>query len=354
MPLIKRHPMNPIVDLAMIPEDPRFDVLGVFNPAATRYKDQTLLLLRVAKFPKHQPADEVWAPIYNLETGNIDMHKVKRAHIDDSDPRVFKEEGKLYLTSISEFYLARIGADGTAVVDPEPFMKPADCYEIYGIEDPRITLIDGVYYITYTACSDHGLAVRIARTSDWETVERLDIALPPCNKDCVLFPEQIQGRYHMYHRPSTDGVPKPEMWHATSPDMLSWGSHHWVMSAAEGWEADRIGAGAPPIKTEDGWLMFFHGADEEANYSLGALLLDLEDPRRILWRSQNALMKPEAPYELEGFFSGVVFVTGAVQIEDRIDLYYGASDTLTCVASVRLDDILSLARKERAGQTEGE
>lgn len=305
------------------------------------------MLLRVAKLPKGQPEDEIWAPILNVQSDKYEMFKVKRDTVDDSDPRVFKDKEKLYLTSISEFYLARIDQEGVATVDPQPFMKPKDNHETFGIEDPRITRIEDTYYITYSAVSEHGITVRLARTTDWKTVERLPIILPPSNKDCVLFPERIGGRYHMFHRPSTDGVPKPEMWYASSPDLISWGEHRWLMSPQKDWEATRIGGGAPPVKTEDGWLHFYHGADKGSTYSLGAILVDLYEPSKILWRSQEPLMKPEASYELNGFFSGVVFVTGVVRSGDNLELYYGASDTVTCQATLSLESILQQARQEQ-------
>lgn len=344
MNTLTRNSRNPIVTIQDIPEDPRFSVIGVFNPAATVYKNETLLLLRVAKLPKDHPVDEVWAPILDTDTGDYDFHKVKRTSVDDSDPRTFLDDGRLYLTSISEFYLAHIDEVGKIRVNPEPFMKPEDHFETYGIEDPRITLIDDVYYITYSAVSEHGIAVRLARTRDWESVERLDIILPPSNKDCVLFPERIGGRYHMLHRPSVKGVPQPEIWYASSPDLQSWGEHRQLMSPQEDWEAGRIGGGAPPIRTDEGWLHFYHGADEKATYSLGAVLFDLDEPDRILWRTREPLMKPESPYELNGFFSGVVFVTGLVQRDETLELYYGASDSTTCSVTLNLDSILQQAR----------
>lgn len=336
-----RNPENPLVSPEDVVVDKRFEVIGTFNPAATRLNGETLLLIRVAKRPVGQPADEVWAPVYDVNQGDYTFLKFRRDEVDDDDPRVILKDGKQYLTSISELYVARIDTEGHLEIEQTPFMTPVDIYEEYGLEDPRITLIDDTYYITYTACSRHGLSVRLASTKDFRTVKRVGLILPPNNKDCVLFPEKLNDKYILLHRPSVAGVPSPEIWISTSPDLLHWGDHRFLAAADKGWEHNRIGSGAPPIRTSEGWLLFYHGADDHSTYYLGAMLLDLEEPWRSIGRTTEPLMSPQAPYEEEGFFSGVVFATGVVTDDDTLNIYYGAADSTTCHVTCQLTDLLN-------------
>ncbi len=340
MDLFERYPRRPIITPEQIKADGRFDVIGSFNPAATVFNGQIHLLIRVALKPKDQPEDEVWAAYFDPKINDYRFIKREKTAVDAADPRFFIEDGHMYLTSISEFYLARLDDDFNVVGDIKLAMRATDQSEAYGIEDPRITRIDDMYYILYTAVSQHGQAVRLAKTSDFKSYERLGIVLPPNNKDCVLFPRKINGRYYMVHRPSAAGVPKPEMWIASSRDLKSWGEHKLLMSPKEEWESGRIGAGAPPIETKDGWLLSYHGANDKHYYHMGFVLLDLEEPWKIKWRSKEPSFSPMVDYEKKGFFGDVVFGTGIVELKDELFMFYGASDTTTAVAKTTVDQVL--------------
>jgi predicted GH43/DUF377 family glycosyl hydrolase len=166
--------------------------------------------------------------------------------------------------------------------------------------------------------------------------------LPPHNKDCALFEEKIGDQYFCLHRPSGLSLGGNFIWIAASPDLLHWGQHTCIMRTREGWwDSARIGAGAAPIKTAEGWLEIYHGADAQHRYCLGAVLLDLKDPTKVLARSQDPLLEPVADYEKTGFFGNVVFTNGHLVHGDEITMYYGASDEVICGAKFSVEEILS-------------
>ncbi|MEO6963251.1 MAG: hypothetical protein ABIY90_14845, partial [Puia sp.] len=180
---------------------------------------------------------------------------------------------------------------------------------------------------------------------DWKTFEHAGMMLPPHNKDCALFEEQINGYYYALHRPSSVDLGGNYIWIAKSPDGKHWGDHHCIIKTRNGsWDNARVGAGASPIKTEKGWLEIYHGANEQHQYCLGAFLMDLQDPARVLARTKDPIMLPSAPYETSGFFGNVVFTNGHV-VEpdgDELTMYYGASDEFVCGASFSIREIISL------------
>jgi predicted GH43/DUF377 family glycosyl hydrolase len=220
-------------------------------------------------------------------------------------------------------------------------------YETFGLEDPRITQIGDTYWINYTAVSPFGVSTALASTTDFKTFERHGIIFPPSNKDVTIFPEMIGGRYVALHRPLLDGFERPAIWSATSPDLISWGEHRFVAGARDdSWEDSKIGGGAVPFrvrtKDHDGWLAIYHGVTSSpTTYSLGALLLDADDPGVVLARSREPIFQPEAEYEKSGFFDGVVFTCGLLVEGDQVRVYYGAADGVTAVADLSLDEILS-------------
>ena len=343
-----RAPENPIVTPSMVaPSTPGLEVVGAFNPAATRYQDEVLLLLRVAEAPPPS-ASEFSAPVYNVSTGRIDIERWSRSSdADGSDPRVIIADGRTWLTSISHLRIAR-SADGIHFhVDSAPTLSPATQYETFGIEDSRITLIEGTYWINYSAVSSYGVATALASTRDFKVFERHGIIFPPSNKNVTIFPEKIGGRYAALHRPLLDGFERPAIWTAYSPDLRAWGSHRFVAKARDNtWDNSKIGGGAVPFRVRtdeyDGWLAVYHGVTESPYaYSLGALLLDPEDPSRVLARSREPILTPEADYERDGFFSGVVFTCGLLVDGDLVRIYYGAADGVTAVADLSLDAILA-------------
>jgi beta-1,2-mannobiose phosphorylase / 1,2-beta-oligomannan phosphorylase len=330
------------------PSRPDFDVVGVFNPGVLHIGGETVLLLRVAEAPRDVPVDEVAAPIYDASTRRIVVHTWKRdiPGLVLNDSRVITVGGDQFLSSISHLRLAR-SRDGLAFeVDPLPALAPAHSLEAFGIEDPRMTLIDGKIWVNYTAVSRVGIATALASSIDLVHFERHGIVFAPPNRDVAIFPESIHGRYLALHRPMPEGIGRPAIWLASSPDLLSWGEHRFVAGARVGmWDDLKVGGGAVPFRVaaggRDAWLAIYHGVTSSPlTYSLGALLLDADDPGRVLGRSRTPILFPEMPYETHGFFGNVVFTCGAVLENDRVRVYYGASDGVTCVADLSLATIL--------------
>ncbi|MEO6290050.1 MAG: hypothetical protein ABIO76_09030, partial [Ginsengibacter sp.] len=171
--------------------------------------------------------------------------------------------------------------------------------------------------------------------------------LPPHNKDCAIFEEKINGLFYALHRPSSVDIGGNYIWLASSPDGIHWGNHHCIIKTREdAWDSARVGAGAAPIKTEKGWLEIYHGANHEHQYCLGAFLLDINDPSKVIGRTADPVMVPSASYELSGFFGNVVFTNGHIVDPDgdTITIYYGASDEFVCAANFSLKEILSLLK----------
>ncbi|MBN2305659.1 MAG: glycosidase [Anaerolineae bacterium] len=216
-----------------------------------------------------------------------------------------------------------------------PVFVPGNEYEAFGVEDPRITEIDGTFYMFYTAYSMHGVRIALARSQNLIDWERMGIAIPDeDNKDAVLFPGKINGRYVMFHRRP------PDIWIAYSDDLLHWTDHQIAMSPRPGmWDGVRIGAGGPPFKTEGGWLSFYHGYNEDRVYCLGLALHDLDDPVKVIKRQDELILSPRGPYEEWGDIPNVVFTCGGIETEDGYDIYYGGGDHVMCVASVSKADI---------------
>lgn len=333
------------------PSSPDLKVVGVFNPAAATHNGETVLLLRVAEAPRDVPAREVAAPIFDATTGTIGVKRWSRdtKGLDLRDPRMIGLEGKEWLTSISHLRVARSKDGVNVTIASAPAIAAATRYEAYGVEDPRITEIDGTYWINYTAVSSYGIATALASTRDFRVFERHGIIFPPDNRDVTIFPERIGGQFAALHRPmpSGGGLAKPTIWLARSPDMRSWGQHEFVAEARDGmWDDAKIGGGAVPVRVQAGsrsaWLAIYHGVTASPiSYALGALLLDGTDPARVIGRSREPILRPETPYEREGFFGGVVFTCGALVEGDQVRVYYGAADGVTAVADLSLAEILA-------------
>ena len=221
------------------------------------------------------------------------------------------------------------------------FLYPTDPSEEYGVEDARVTFVEGRYYINYTAVSRDSWATGLAVTDDFRRVERLGLIFHPENKDVAIFPERIRGKYVALHRPNNSGFGRASIWIAESPDLVHWGNHRCIVRPRDNpWESVKIGGGAPPIKTDEGWLIIYHGKGE-SGYSLFGLLLDLERPWEVVRRGTTPLLTPQEPYEREGFFGNVVFSNGVVEKDGRLYIYYGASDETTCLAVADLEEILA-------------
>jgi len=248
----------------------------------------------------------------------------------------------------SFFALARSGDGYNFTVDAKPALMPAAegffrKYEQRGIEDPRATFIDGSWHILYTAVSGYGYRIALARTDDFMTFERVALVSEPGNKDGVLFPEKIGGRYVRMDRPIGRGV--GSMWLSYSKDLHTWGGSQLLISPRAGyWDSFRIGASVPPIRTDEGWLEIYHGTKMTSAgpiYRAGTVLLDLEAPSRVIARCSVPLLSPRAEYERIGDVPNVVFACGAiVEPDGEVKLYYGGADTCLCVATASLDDII--------------
>lgn len=296
--VIHRWEGNPIVSLEDIP----FGCNTVFNAAAVKFEGQYLLLVRV----------------------------------EDQRGR-------------SIFALARSDDGYRFVVEDEPVMTPAEegefaTYEACGIEDPRITPMDGTYYVMYTAYSHFGPRLALAKTDDFLHFERIALISEPVNKDGALFPRKINGRYVRFDRPNVGS--SGNIWISYSEDLINWGRSEVAMTTrADHWDCGRIGASAPPIETEHGWLEIYHGVKETAAgpiYRLGVAMLDLENPARVLGRAAIPILTPREYYERVGDIPNVVFSCGAILEEDtqEVKMYYGAADTCICVGTAKLDALI--------------
>lgn len=300
--LLERHASNPILSA----EDWPYPVNAVFNPAAAQVDGQTVLLARV------------------------------------EDRR-----------GISHLTVARSanGVDNWAI-DPTPLLAPDDetVSEQWGFEDPRVVWVDELarWVITCTAYGPAGPAVYLATTEDFRSVERYGIVRHPEDKNAALLPHRIEGRWVLLHRPKTEfGGARGEILLSRSSDLVSWSSPEEVLKPRTGawWDSLRIGIGPPPLLTEHGWLLIYHGVKDTVAggiYRVGIALLDLDEPTRVLRRLPTWALAPLAPYERTGDVPNVVFPCGVVHDEatDLVRLYYGAADSCICLATARLSDLL--------------
>lgn len=301
--IFERCKYNPIITVRHMP----YLCQAVFNPAATMVGDETLLVLRVEDL-----------------------------------------EGKSHLT------VAR-SKDGMTEwrIESEPLISPtqeAGPYEEYGCEDPRVTFLEdlGQWVIAYSAYSSFGAGVALATTKDFQSVERFGLVLAPSNKDAAVFPRKVNGRYWILHRPESGGM--QHIWLNQSTDLRNWGRPWCIIMERGGpmWDGSKVGASTIPVETEEGWLILYHGVKEFAagpTYRVGAALLDLEDPRRLISRLPYWVLGPHAHYEATGAVPNVVFPCGHTQVGDEIRVYYGAADTCVGLATARLSELLNLLRK---------
>ncbi len=340
------------------PSDEGLEVIGTFNPGATEHQGAVLLLIRVAERPLEQR--EGYTALPRWEAGRVVTDWIANDQIELLDPRLVKlrRDGLLRLTFTSHLCLVRIrDGQGVDFADARRLF-PIHRWEEYGIEDPRIVKLDDRYWITYVAVSRHGAATALASTEDFISFERHGIIFCPENKDVILFPNKIAGQYVALHRPTTaHPFCRPEMWLAYSPDLVCWGKHQPLHGGSSNWENDRVGAGVPPIKTQAAWLEIYHASrradlsGEVGTYAAGAMLLDLNDPSRVISHSIKPLWEPEVDYERSGFVPRVVFPTGAVERNGVLQIYYGAADTFTAMVEMRLEDVLASCSVERASTT---
>jgi beta-1,4-mannooligosaccharide/beta-1,4-mannosyl-N-acetylglucosamine phosphorylase len=231
--------------------------------------------------------------------------------------------------------------------DGKPFM-PLYAY------DPRLVKVEDTYYIIW--CTDfYGAAIGMAKTKNFLTFTRIENPFLPFNRNAVLFPRKIGGNFVLLSRPSDSGhTPFGDIFVSESPDMIYWGKHRHVMSRGScWWESLKVGGGAAPIETSEGWLMFYHGVVNTCNgfvYSIGGAILDRDNPSIVKYRCGNYLLTPEEWYEERGFVPNVCFPCATLQDPDtgRIAIYYGAADSYVCLAFTMLDDIMEYIIKNSA------
>lgn len=298
MNLFTRHKNNPILTAEQWP----YPIHAVFNPGAIRLENgKTLLLARCEDF-----------------------------------------RGISHLTAA----VSDNGIDGWEIC-PKPTLAPDPANypeELWGVEDPRITWVPdfGQYLVAYTAFGEGGPGVSLALTRDFVTFKRRGLVMQPNDKDAALFPRRFKDGFALIHRPVT--AERADIWISFSPDLKNWGRPQLVVKARRGgwWDANKIGLSPPPIETPEGWLILYHGVRKHASgslYRLGALLLDLNDPTKVLRRGQEWIFGPEAPYERNGDVPNVVFPSGFVCDGDELRIYYGCADTSIGVATASLKEL---------------
>ena len=347
--LAKRFTENPILSPADIPASREgLEITCLLNPGVFQFDGKTWLIVRVAERPK-QKENTISFPILT-ETGAIEIIEIPKddPQLDASDARIINYKGVDYLTTLSHLRLL-CSEDGVQFYEPEnyPPLVGEGMLETFGIEDCRVALVNGTYYLTFTSVSPNGVGVGLRTTTDWKNFQSHGMILSPHNKDCAIFEEKINGLYYALHRPSSVEIGGNFIWITSSPDGIHWGNHKCIIKTRKGlWDAARVGAGAAPIKTVMGWLEIYHGANHDHQYCLGAFLMDLDDPSVVIARTEAPIMVPTTTYELSGFFGNVVFTNGHVVDPDgdTITIYYGASDEFVCGAKFSIKEIYSLLK----------
>jgi beta-1,2-mannobiose phosphorylase / 1,2-beta-oligomannan phosphorylase len=300
--LLHRHGANPILTAEQWP----YTVNAVLNPAAASFDGSTVLLVRV------------------------------------EDRR-----------GISHLTVARSknGLDAWAI-EPEPLLAPDEAVasEQWGFEDPRVVWVDELsrFVITCTAYGPAGPAVYLATTEDFTTVERHGVIRHPEDKNAALLPYRVDGQWLLLHRPKTEfGGARGEILLSRSADLDSWSAPEQVMQPRTGawWDSLRIGIGPPPLRTEHGWLLLYHGVKSTVGgdiYRVGLALLDLDEPTRVLRRLPSWVLAPLAAYERTGDVPNIVFPCGLIHdaATGEVRLYYGAADSSICLATAQLDELV--------------
>jgi predicted GH43/DUF377 family glycosyl hydrolase len=386
----RRLAENPIITAADVaPSLPNLEVVSVFNAAAAQVDGETVLLLRVGERPRlgaTPPADALTldltgpepklqplAPGYTADeligmaffdaesqpTRVVEVFLPRHlAGLDLSDPRTIRyhsptggfsaaaDDFSDFLTQMSHLRVAR-SRDGVHFqIDDIPAVAPANRYEEYGCEDPRATLIDGVWHITYVSVSRIGITTSRLTTKDFRSFDRHGVMFLPDHKDVALFPGRVGGRYAALTRPMPQSFGRVlGIWIAFSDDLVHWGDHRPLALPRTGmWDELRTGASTVPFRVAEGWLEIYHGVDRNTRYALGGLLLDADDPSCVIARSPEPILVPTAPYEREGLFNDTVFSCGHVALDPAgktIRIYYGAADTCMAAADLTVRDILA-------------
>ena len=339
----KRFSENPILSpVDLVPSRPGLEIACLLNPGVFRFEGKVWMIIRVAERPKQEPGT-ISFPV--LKDGGIEIIAIKEndPELIGDDPRVIRYRGMDYLTTLSHLRLV-CSEDGVHFYQPEglPLLQGEGKNEAFGVEDCRVAQIDDTYYLTYTAVSAHGVGVGLRTTKDWKIFENHGMIISPHNKDCAIFEEKINGKFYALHRPSSVDLGGNYIWLAESPDAIHWGNHQCLIKTRNHqWDSKRVGAGAAPIKTAKGWLSIYHGANEKHQYCLGAFLMDLSDPSKILAQTAHPIMVPTTDYEINGFFGEVVFTNGHLVNGDVLTIYYGAADEFVCGAEFSIQEIMN-------------
>ena len=385
----RRLKENPLLTAADVPPSlPGLEVVSVFNAAAARVDDDVVLLLRVGESPRFgtappdgalsldlsgpEPQLKPLGPGYTAKDvvglAFLDTQRTPSAVVevflprdlpglDLTDPRTIRyrnrgggatstpDDSGDFLTQMSHLRVARSRDGAHFVVDPKPAVVPENRFEEYGCEDPRATLIDGVWHVTYVSVGRLGITTSRLTTTDFRSFERHGVMFLPDHKDVVLFPGRVGGRYACFTRPMPQSFGRVlGMWIAFSDDLVNWGDHRPLALPRPGfWDDLRTGAGTTPFRVPEGWLEIYHGVDHNTRYALGGLLLDADDPSKVIARSPAPILAPIAPYEHEGLLPDIVFSCGhvALDAESRdIRVYYGAADICLAAADLRVQDII--------------
>lgn len=242
---------------------------------------------------------------------------------------------------------------------PKPWIEWKDA-EIRRAYDPRITIIDGRCYLCFAVDTEHGVRGGVAVTDDLDKWEVLSLSAPD-NRNMVLFPEKREGKFMRFERPfpvyGRSGLEQFDLWFSDSPDCAYWGNTQLTLATEQvPWANAKIGPGAPPVKTPEGWLAVFHAVSIDKSrelpawhpnwfktYTIGVMLLDLEKPWIVKGMCKEPLMAPEESYELEGFRGHVLFPGGLILEDDgEVKIYYGAADTVECLATTHVDKLIEL------------
>ena len=298
--IIQRYHKNPILTKDDVP----YPVATVHNAGVTKYKDRYIMLFRS-----------------HLHNGRCIIGKA---------------------VSKDGYYFA---------VDAKPFLEPAKKgifaeYEEFGVEDLRINPLENSFYLTYSAYSRHGVCIMLARTDDFESVERIALISQADMRNIVLFPEKIGGKYVRLDRPHTHISPW-SIWISYSDDLIHWGnSRVLIKPVSYHWDESKVGPGGPPIITEEGWLHIFHGVYTTmagAVYRLGVALHDIQDPSHVIGVSDNWILQPEDPWEISGYVPNVVFTGGSIPEDDgTLKIYWGGADTVMCVGTANIKELTEL------------
>lgn len=301
--IITRHPANPILTADDIPGG----ASSVFNSGFIRHEGKVVGLLRVERRDGTQSI----------------------RYAESADGLKFDITDELMLV---------------------PQAEPHLTYE-EAIYDPRITRIDDTFYVTYASENRFGCQVGLSRSKDLKHWEKMELIAEPDNRNIVLFPEKVNGLYCRLDRPFSGQ--QGGIWVSYSPDLVFWGIHRNIMESRRfHWDRGKIGPGAPPLKTDAGWLVVYHGTTPYCNglvYRLGLALLELDDPTVVISRPAEYLLSPEADYERVGDVPNVCFACAAIPGADGelLNIYYGGADQVVCLATARIDDLVEACLKCR-------